>query len=1013
MGFSNPSVAGYVGVMLIAVFVLSLLIVVYYAEPGFPWHTYVTTVSGYYASFAIMLLVPIDIASIVVDRRSNLIGIDTNYNQSVQSLSVAYDVFFTLILILGSVVLVFEEYYNTDGYFTLGGKLASSFKRMCWDLALGAVAGGVILGILIGKKVVPADGNALKLSAVIVTNTVYEAMLMFLLGYALVEFPRSIWNMSDLNKYLLATQTKASMDFKAISDAEFEIGIVVANVIKTKAQVDSYGDAKLTQAMELLRAECPPEFRSDRQGKVVTNKSGQVTIDTLANLRTELNMKKDRYKMSQAKVEVTKVLAYRLEDMVRAFYDGSGVIHWSLTGTDSTNKEFLWYIKVKPILLKIAALLAGLMSILSFLGVVCSMTGVRNEVSVYFLATHDSQATVGGITVFILFTFGYTVYITSWAIFQMRLSGLMELVPMRTTPESLSFNVRAIARFAAPLAFFYLGWIAENGIKSGTWNYNNAPSIYENVTITVINNSSIYNTTHIHSYEKNVTMLVSQSIFMPSAFSKFYQLERIGAIQKAFGTFFPILLFCVLFLFAINAFNRILVMCKLDNYQFGAAIVTDEELREGKRQLERHRKRTERTYRRQGMKNLLLRVEATVVSSVGGNSRNGFFARLFGDSKAPKKDEEDPEASFAKSIREPNELSGPFERKATNHSIMGSNWKESYGIVKSPGFLQIYKDKKSSAVDNSATPGTSADGSTIIIDLRLVVGFKVPVKKNKDDLELDIELADETTKIRFKSAEEVEKWRTGLMEWKDFNLDYGTMYPNGLKSGPIATEGVRISFQSGNNGRESDIEKGSATLRPSGSGASGINKSNSQSSALMSAAVANNELANVNVEDDDEDDNGVRPLMKGLKFSTSSFSGGLFGSKGRKSETGSKTITKVVDNKPMPLEGWLEKKGHGKIHVGADWQKRYLRVVESSASVNYYKSSDPKESPAGVIELRFVQEISSYDKSNRGSSSSADNSRFNIDTGDKVFKFKASNDNEGQKWVDGLNQWREYFLLNM
>lgn len=38
-----------------------------------------------------------------------------------------------------------------------------------------------------------------------------------------------------------------------------------------------------------------------------------------------------------------------------------------------------------------------------------------------------------------------------------RFGGMMELVPFKTTPESLSFNVRMCARLAAPLAFFYLG----------------------------------------------------------------------------------------------------------------------------------------------------------------------------------------------------------------------------------------------------------------------------------------------------------------------------------------------------------------------------------------------------------------------------------------------------------------------------------------------------------------------------------------------------------------------------
>ena len=97
-------------------------------QPGFPWHTYITLFIGYYASFAILLLVPIDIASVVVDRRSNTIGSDSNYTDNKNVLSTAYDAFFTIILILGSFVLVFEEYYNTDGKYDYNTANMSLFK---------------------------------------------------------------------------------------------------------------------------------------------------------------------------------------------------------------------------------------------------------------------------------------------------------------------------------------------------------------------------------------------------------------------------------------------------------------------------------------------------------------------------------------------------------------------------------------------------------------------------------------------------------------------------------------------------------------------------------------------------------------------------------------------------------------------------------------------------------------------------------------------------------------------
>ena len=42
-----------------------------------------------------------------------------------------------------------------------------------------------------------------------------------------------------------------------------------------------------------------------------------------------------------------------------------------------------------------------------------------------------------------------------------------------------------------------------------------------------------------------------------------------------------------------------------------------------------------------------------------------------------------------------------------------------------------------------------------------------------------------------------------------------------------------------------------------------------------------------------------------------------------------------------------------------------------------------------------------------------DYTRFNIDIGEKVFKFRVGSAAEGEKWVSGLQQWQDHFLLNM
>ncbi len=57
---------------------------------------------------------------------------------------------------------------------------------------------------------------------------------------------------------------------------------------------------------------------------------------------------------------------------------------------------------------------------------------------------------------------------------------------------------------------------------------------------------------------------------MPSAFSNFYQLQSVGAIQTTFGIAFPVILFCVVALVELNVLNRIMLYFKMPEYQFGA-----------------------------------------------------------------------------------------------------------------------------------------------------------------------------------------------------------------------------------------------------------------------------------------------------------------------------------------------------------------------------------------------------------------------------------------------------------
>ena len=277
-GATATNLAAYFSTIFTGLLGVCVYMVWHYAEEGFPWVTLISNAIGYFVAFGIILVVPIDMATVIYDRHStDLEGTDATYESNIKSLSEAYSFFFGMIVMWGGFVLVFEEYYNTDGYFTVKAKLWSSFKTMIRDTILMVVVGGVVLYLLIDQKILPADQEALTLAAVIVTNTIYESFLMFLLGYGLVEYPRMIWRQSSIDDRLKLAQTKAASDFKDITDAYFNISMQVANALKTNLALNEASDMDVRNAMEIILNECPPEFRSSRTGEAaVDKKTGEV-----------------------------------------------------------------------------------------------------------------------------------------------------------------------------------------------------------------------------------------------------------------------------------------------------------------------------------------------------------------------------------------------------------------------------------------------------------------------------------------------------------------------------------------------------------------------------------------------------------------------------------------------------------------------------------------------------------------------------------------------------------------
>lgn len=115
--------------------------------------------------------------------------------------------------------------------------------------------------------------------------------------------------------------------------------------------------------------------------------------------------------------------------------------------------------------------------------------------------------------------------------------------------------------------------------------------------------------------------------------------------------------------------------------------------------------------------------------------------------------------------------------------------------------------------------------------------------------------------------------------------------------------------------------------------------------------------------------------------------------------------SRLGDERPAPLECCIDlKTSSGSVFAG-EWQKRYMRVEERSASLVVAKSSGSSEKALLIVHLPEVADI--YTSAEFGAS------YFDVQLDGVTHKFRAANDAEGHRLVAALNNWKEYLLLNM
>lgn len=216
----------------------------------YPSPKYPVIFLAYFCSLGVLLILPLDVSTAIVSRRS--ISNEEDFDDNSSTLRRMYTSFFIIMQVLGGVVMVVQEAIYRDGlvsllcsfseslflgHFTFLTQFVSALRAIALQSLAGLVLFFILFGILIGEGVVDASADAVLLTIVVISNTFGLFVLMLLLGYGLVSFPQMLWLKGDIKRQLNLAQQKAASRFKDLAEISLNMSMAVSNVMKTQQEV--------------------------------------------------------------------------------------------------------------------------------------------------------------------------------------------------------------------------------------------------------------------------------------------------------------------------------------------------------------------------------------------------------------------------------------------------------------------------------------------------------------------------------------------------------------------------------------------------------------------------------------------------------------------------------------------------------------------------------------------------------------------------------------------------------
>ncbi|XP_017736215.1 PREDICTED: LMBR1 domain-containing protein 2 [Rhinopithecus bieti] len=479
------------------------------------------TLLAWYLCFLIVFILPLDVSTTIYNRckhaaanssppeNSNITGLYATANPVPSQhpcfkpwsyipdgiMPIFWRVVYWTSQFLTWILLPFMQSYARSGGFSITGKIKTALieNNAIYYGTYLLIFGAFLIYVAVNPHL-HLEWNQLQTIGIAAANTWGLFLLVLLLGYGLVEIPRSYWNGAKRGYLLMKTYFKAAKLMTEKADAEENLEDAMEEVRKVNESIKY--NHPLRKCVDTILKKCPTEY----QEKMGRNMDDYEDFDekhniypsekSLVKLHKQVIYSVQRHRRTQVQWQILLEQAFYLEDVAKNETSATRQFVHTFQSPEPENRfiqyfynptfEWYWECLLRPWFYKILAVVLSIFSVIVVWSE-CTFFSTTPVLSLFAVFIQLAEKTYNYIYIEIacflsIFFLSICVYST---VFRIRVFNYYYLASHHQTDAySLLFSGMLFCRLTPPLCLNFLGL---THMDSSISHKNTQPTAYTSI----------------------------------------------------------------------------------------------------------------------------------------------------------------------------------------------------------------------------------------------------------------------------------------------------------------------------------------------------------------------------------------------------------------------------------------------------------------------------------------------------------------------------------------------------